>query len=271
MNRPPRPGPAREDGAVLLRTDYARFTGVEVSAPRTAERIRPGQFVSVPAPYGIGPPGRWMLSPAAVRRDGGDASTLRLVARRGERGPGALDRLRPGDLIPLIGPLGSPLRLNATPGTTVVGVGHGAATACLIASDLHADGRSCRVSLFVPPPVEENSAPWLEAAAPPGVQVESTPRQPEWADRIEELAADADQFVVAAPATLAYAVSRICRDRAIPCQVLLEPFMACGVGLCLTCAVPLADGRAPVRACVDGPFFPADDIDWRLLVPRGAA
>ena len=44
--------------------------------------------------------------------------------------------------------------------------------------------------------------------------------------------------------------------------------MACGLGLCLSCVVPV-NGRdnitRPARCCVDGPVFAGDRIDWSLL------
>ena len=61
------------------------------------------------------------------------------------------------------------------------------------------------------------------------------------------------------------AVAEIARWRSIPCQVLLEGVMGCGIGVCMSCVcdVRLPDGaRGHKRICVDGPMFRAEEIDW---------
>ncbi|MET8563833.1 hypothetical protein ABZV75_25900 [Streptomyces flaveolus] len=263
--------PVREDGTVLLRTDYPHHTAIEVAAPRISEQLGAGQFVSVPAPPGSGPPGRWMFSPAAVQRDAGNVSSLRLVARAANRRPDVFGDLRPGDLLPLIGPLGLPLNLPSTDGTTVVvGVDHGAATAGVIARALRAAGRSCLVHVFVAAPVDEHAAPWLDPNPDADLQVEATPQPHRWPGRLAQLVAPAAQFVIAAPTSVSRTAFEACRRRGTPCWVLMEPFMACGIGLCLTCAVPVArGGDSYARACTDGPLFSGDTIAWQQLTPAG--
>ncbi len=65
-------------------------------------------------------------------------------------------------------------------------------------------------------------------------------------------------------------VAEICREAAIPCQVSLEEYMACGFGVCVGCVVEIAadDGLPSAyakysRVCVDGPVFEADRVIWR--------
>jgi dihydroorotate dehydrogenase electron transfer subunit len=41
--------------------------------------------------------------------------------------------------------------------------------------------------------------------------------------------------------------------------------MACGIGVCMTCVLPVrgGDGRSRfVRSCVEGPVFDALDVRW---------
>jgi dihydroorotate dehydrogenase electron transfer subunit len=44
-------------------------------------------------------------------------------------------------------------------------------------------------------------------------------------------------------------------------QVSLENPMACGFGVCLGCAAPLAGGGFAL-VCRDGPVFEASAVDW---------
>jgi hypothetical protein len=68
------------------------------------------------------------------------------------------------------------------------------------------------------------------------------------------------------PNAMLRAVAESCRDQAIPCQVAVEEKMACGFGVCWSCAVPViaSDGRGwwNVRACVEGPVFNGARIWW---------
>jgi len=57
----------------------------------------------------------------------------------------------------------------------------------------------------------------------------------------------------------------IAREHQLPCDVLLEERMGCGIGACMSCAVRIKDengGPAYVRACVEGPVFDAAVVDW---------
>jgi dihydroorotate dehydrogenase electron transfer subunit len=54
----------------------------------------------------------------------------------------------------------------------------------------------------------------------------------------------------------------------IPTQLAVEESMACGIGVCMTCVLPVIgdDGQTRmVRSCVDGPVFAGDRIRWDAL------
>jgi dihydroorotate dehydrogenase electron transfer subunit len=74
------------------------------------------------------------------------------------------------------------------------------------------------------------------------------------------------------PNPMLRAVAEFCADLGIPCQVAVEEMMACGLGVCWTCVVPLlaSDGLSwwNVRACVEGPVFNGARVWWdRWLGP----
>jgi dihydroorotate dehydrogenase electron transfer subunit len=66
------------------------------------------------------------------------------------------------------------------------------------------------------------------------------------------------------PLPMLGAVSLLCADHGVPCQVSLEAPMACGVGACLGCAVPAAGGGY-LRACQEGPVMDASSVDWERI------
>ncbi len=67
------------------------------------------------------------------------------------------------------------------------------------------------------------------------------------------------------PNPMLWAVGRIAEKRQIACFLSLEEQMACGIGVCLGCAIP-ARSRPFRYVCKDGPVFPAADV---LDVPTG--
>jgi dihydroorotate dehydrogenase electron transfer subunit len=83
------------------------------------------------------------------------------------------------------------------------------------------------------------------------------------AEAIERV--NAEIVYACGPMPMLRAVSDIARDRAIRAQVAVEESMACGIGVCMTCVLPVrgADGRSRfVRSCVDGPVFDGLDVRW---------
>ena len=61
------------------------------------------------------------------------------------------------------------------------------------------------------------------------------------------------------PNAMLWAVARIARERDIPCFISLEEQMACGIGVCLGCAIP-ARSRPFRYVCSNGPVFDAADV-----------
>lgn len=63
------------------------------------------------------------------------------------------------------------------------------------------------------------------------------------------------------PKPMLKGVAQVAAQYGIPCQVSMEERMACGVGACLGCAIPMADGSMK-HVCKDGPVFDATEVDW---------
>ncbi len=57
------------------------------------------------------------------------------------------------------------------------------------------------------------------------------------------------------------AVSRIAAEHGILCYVSMEERMACGVGTCMGCSVPVKTGGYK-RVCKEGPVFDSREIEW---------
>ena len=64
------------------------------------------------------------------------------------------------------------------------------------------------------------------------------------------------------------AVTEVATTYGVLTQVAVEESMACGIGICMTCVLPVVgdDGRTRmVRSCVEGPVFRGDRVRWDAL------
>jgi dihydroorotate dehydrogenase electron transfer subunit len=67
------------------------------------------------------------------------------------------------------------------------------------------------------------------------------------------------RIMACGPRAMLWAVGRIAQSCGIECYLSLEEQMACGIGVCLGCAVA-AQTRPYRYVCKDGPVFPAAEV-----------
>jgi dihydroorotate dehydrogenase electron transfer subunit len=74
---------------------------------------------------------------------------------------------------------------------------------------------------------------------------------------------NADVIYACGPMGMLKAVATIAEAQGITSQVAVEESMACGIGVCMTCVLPVVgdDGLTRmVRSCVEGPVFAGDRV-----------
>jgi dihydroorotate dehydrogenase electron transfer subunit len=83
-----------------------------------------------------------------------------------------------------------------------------------------------------------------------------------WLSSLDARALSEVEMFACGPTPMLQATARVARRFGVPCQVSLEEFMACAVGGCAGCAVPVVTdaGLAMKRVCVDGPVFDANAV-----------
>ena len=69
------------------------------------------------------------------------------------------------------------------------------------------------------------------------------------------------------PEPMLRAVASLCLARGIPCELAMERVMACGMGTCQSCVVPVFDsdrteGWRYSLCCTEGPVYRAADVKW---------
>jgi len=73
------------------------------------------------------------------------------------------------------------------------------------------------------------------------------------------------RIVCCGPEPMLQATAKIAKRLGLPCQVSLETPMACGMGICFSCAAKIRDpagGWDYRRTCVEGPVFNAADVQF---------
>ena len=69
-----------------------------------------------------------------------------------------------------------------------------------------------------------------------------------------------DRISVCGPSPMMKAVAKFARSNSVPCEVSLENMMACGLGACLCCVEKTVKGN--VCVCTEGPVFDINELTW---------
>ena len=75
---------------------------------------------------------------------------------------------------------------------------------------------------------------------------------------LEGLENQVDYVYTCGPSGLMQSVAHWAKKHNIPCEVSMEKHMACGVGVCLSCACDTKHGRKKI--CMNGPVFEAEEV-----------
>jgi dihydroorotate dehydrogenase electron transfer subunit len=256
-----------------------------VRSPKTARAARPGTFAHLRCGDAVP-----LRRPLSIMRTAAEDGWVEFLYK--PIGPG-LDRLaerRPGDRVSLLGPIGNGFRLaSGARQVFAIGGGVGIPPMVFLAQEARAGGRDCQLRLLfgseVPFPFDlvESALPMpgmpsdathapalLEQGGIPARLASRSALAGSHAGFVTDLAraclnavepGDA-QIVACGPEPMLEAAARLAAEFELPCQLAVEEFMACGVGGCAGCTVPIrtADGEAMKRVCVDGPVFEAREI-----------
>lgn len=248
------------------------YVVVTVVAPEVASFCGPGQFVSVAGPEGRAMFLRRPFSVSQASRRGGWSGTLEFVADPRDTGDAWVGQVRAHQFLDILGPLGTPFAFPAKLGSCLlVCEGLGAPPMYFLAQELKGAGKG--VDLLVAGATGEEIYKSLEAkrvAARVTIATAdgSIGEQGGIADFLGPMVEECGTEVVyaAGPREMLRGVASYCAGRGLPAQFAVHEEMACGVGLCFTCVVPVlrrdGDGFENLRACADGPVFNPARILW---------
>ncbi len=278
-------GPLQVAGQVLSTRRVGAYHHLSLVAPGLAERSRPGHFVALAT--GGPDTGLTLRRAFSIYRTssrGVYGGTVDVVVGVKGAGTGWLASAAPHTPVDVVGPLGRPFSLpresQRAVSATLVGGGYGAAPLFSLGEALRS--RGCRVDFVLGAGSEDRLFGVLDAKRmASSVAVTTDDGSAGTRGRVTDVlpqvlaAARTDVVYACGPMPMLRAVSHTAAAHGVPAQCAVEESMACGIGVCMTCVLPVVgdDGLTRmVRACTEGPVFAGDRVRWDDVgtVPQGA-
>jgi dihydroorotate dehydrogenase electron transfer subunit len=279
-----------EDATLISQQAFpGRQYVLRLEAPECAARAEPGSFVHLSCDALLP-----MRRPLSIMRASSSAGWIELLYKVVGAGLEALSKQPPGAVLSVMGPIGRGFEPAATrPRTLLVGGGVGIPPMVFLAERLKSrnDAKWRPLVLMgseIPFPFRTQPSrilvPGMPAAAIACMPLLEdwgvasrlaslagfagcfdgyvTDLAAHWLDSLDEDVRAQTQMLACGPTPMLQAAARVARRFDIPCQVSLEEFMACAVGGCAGCTIPVVteSGLEMKRVCVDGPVFDANAV-----------
>jgi dihydroorotate dehydrogenase electron transfer subunit len=268
-------GVVQVTGELIATRRVGAYQHLTFVAPGVAELARPGQFVALAVGGDTAATLlRRCFSIHKVSPSGTYGGTVDVVVAA--HGPGTtwLAGLALHDEVDLVGPLGKPFPLPKEPVPCVlVGGGYGSAPLFWLAEQLAE--RGCHVEMVLGAASEDRLFGVVEARrAADGLTVttdDGSAGTRGWvSDVLPQVIRLSQAGVVygCGPMGMLRSITEVATAEGAVAQVAVEESMACGIGVCMTCVLPVtaADGTTRmVRSCVEGPVFRGSSVRWEAL------
>jgi dihydroorotate dehydrogenase electron transfer subunit len=235
------------------------------------KNIKPGNFIAISVG---GENSRMVLRRAFAISRISDRGTIELIVSPHGGGSKWLCEQTEGNVIDVITPLGTSFGIPTEPVTALlVGGGYGSAPLFGLAEVLKS--RGCRVIMAlgastaakIYAPLEgKRAATLLKIFTEDG----SAGEQGRVTDSLPDIIAEHDARVIysCGPMPMLEALSKIAVEADIAHQCAVEESMACGVGICMTCVMPVKTESGEIknlRSCIEGPVMDGEFVQWHLV------
>ena len=232
----------------------ADYFAIYLKCPVSLPSILPGQFAEVLVGNSTT---TYLRRPFSIYDTDYGKNELSLLIKTIGDGTKALSKLKEGDILNLIYPLGNSFSLPEGDKALLIGGGVGIAPMLLLAKLLHSKGYKPDILIggrtsddIVEP---EKYKPFGEvfittddgSAGEEGMVTQHSL----FSGRVKEYSV----IYACGPDPMMKAVARVAASHNIPCEISLENTMACGIGACLCCVVETVEGNK--TTCIEGPVF----------------
>ena len=234
---------------------------IQTEAAKTA---RPGQFISMYTNDGS----KLLPRPISICEIDTETSKLRVVYRvtAEKTGTEQFSKMKAGDTLPIIGPLGNGFPLEAGKGKRafLIGGGIGVPPILELAKQLDCEKQIIMgyrdADTFLKEQFEENGTVYIST------EDGSVGTKGNVMDAIRENGLEADIIYACGPTPMLRAIKQYAEEQGLECYISLEERMACGIGACLACVCQSKekDHHSNVnnkRICKDGPVFLSTEVE----------
>lgn len=232
------------------------------------QETRPGQFVEVRIDH---EPKVFLRRPISIHRVLKTKNQLWLLVQKVGNGTNALAKLKTGDLLNIVYPLGNGFTLN---GKHVLLVGGGVGIAPLLETGAVLRDSGARVTYLLGARSAKDLVELdlykqigeVLVTTEDGTMIDNLDCQKGFVTNHSRLVSGAyDAIRVCGPGPMMKALAKTIAnwkemEQSHYCEVSLENKMACGLGVCLCCVEDTKDGHKCV--CSDGPVFDVKDLKW---------
>lgn len=230
-----------------------------------AKAAKPGQFISMYTNDGT----KLLPRPISICEIDREGGALRVVYRvTGEHtGTEQFSRMKAGDNLFIVGPLGNGFRLERAKGKKafLMGGGIGVPPILELAKELDCGKKQIiagyrDAQTFLREEFEKSGELYISTEdGSEGVKGNVL-------DAVRELGLEADIIYACGPTPMLRAIKQYAQERGTECYISLEERMACGIGACLGCVCQTKekDAHSNVnnkRICKDGPVFLATEVE----------
>jgi dihydroorotate dehydrogenase electron transfer subunit len=242
-------------------------------APQLAKEVKPGQFVMIRyVSESLDP---FLRRPFSIYRV--DEDRVEILYHVVGRGTSIMSRMRSGDVIDVLGPLGNGFRLeDALNGAILVGEGVSVAPMVHLSQELYERGRGIEVVALVGAKSADlllglqdfrNYGVYVETFVGKGDRSYQKSLTESLSKRIEDYRREGKAVAIYASGSnhLLSNISNVAARYGVPCQVSLYTNIVCGIGTCLSCIRRFRDANGGIlykRVCKDGPVFDAKEVVW---------
>ena len=252
-----------------------QYHQILISVGDLVGQCKPGNFVAI----SVGGPNSKMVLRRAFAISRTTTSTqyggaIELIVAPHGNGSSWLCGLVEGEQIDITLPLGTAFGIPTTNvNALLVGGGYGSAPLFGLAEVLKE--RGCRVDMLlgastgskIYAPLEgKRSVNSLRIFTEDGSMGETGRITSPIAQLVSEL--QIDVIYSCGPMAMLKAISEILDGGDVVHQCAVEEAMACGIGICMTCVLPVKDETGKInnlRSCIDGPVMDGAAIEWDLV------
>lgn len=239
------------------------YVVLNLKHPSQLPEMLPGQFVEVKVEDR---PNTFLRRPISIHDIDKDQNTMKLLVQEIGDGTRWMGRLKEGDQLNLVYPLGNSFNLPQNKQDRVLLVGGGCGIAPLLFMGRHLKANGIEPQFLLGARSADGLIALEEFKQLGAVHLTTEDgsvgtkgyviHHPVLKTQTPEI----DMIYTCGPEAMMKVVAKYARNNSIKCEVSLENHMACGIGACLCCVAETKDGNK--CTCTDGPVFDSTYLKW---------